>query len=377
MGGYHRPRVTIAASRSKVLIVGQGPPVTGGIPSFVSALLQDDLLNDRIDLQYLNTTPRTAKRPGAPTLTNLRQAVRDAGQVLARARSVDIVHLNLAAAPSLPLLRALLLAAAARIGGARVILHAHTGRLDRSAERPLYRGLMRLVGAVSDRFVVVSQSAERTAQRLTRRVDRIPNGVDVLRFAAGPKQKGPVTLLFVGTVSERKGVIDLRDALLRLEADGIRPRAVLVGDSRQEGPGVFERVRAAYRAAGLLDVEFTGSLPGDEVARRLAGADVFCLPSYWEGFPLALLEAMASGCAVVATRVGDIPTILAGGRGGILIDPGDVEGLTSALRRLVDDPEERERLGREARRLVRERYSSERVAERVLELYQDLAGYSM
>jgi glycosyltransferase involved in cell wall biosynthesis len=367
----------MAPSRPSVLIVGQGPPVTGGIPSFISALQEDDLVRERVRLESLNTTPPGPKRPGAATAANLTQALRDAARVMARARRVDVVHLNLAAAPSLPLLRALLLAAAARAGGARVILHAHTGRLDRSARSPVYRSLLRLVGRLVDRLVVVSLAAEHTARRLAPRVIRIPNGVDPSQFATGPKDEAPPTVAFLGTVSERKGLLDLRDALLELRHDAARPRAVVIGDARQEGPGVFERVQDAYRAVDLVDVEFTGALPHEQIVSRLAGVAIFCLPSYWEGFPLALLEAMASGCAVIASRVGDIPVMVDGGRGGILVDPGDVPGLASALRRLVGDPSERQRLGREARRLVEERYSLNRVAEAMVPLYEELAGYSM
>jgi glycosyltransferase involved in cell wall biosynthesis len=360
-----------------VLIVGQGPPVTGGIPSFIAALLDDDLLHQRVHLEYLNTTPRGMKRPGAASAGNVLQALRDALRVLAGAGRAHIVHLNLAAAPSLPLLRALLLAAAARARGARVILHAHTGRLDRSARSPVYRALMRLVGRVVDQLVVVSVAAERTARGLAPRVVRIENGVDPADFSTGPKQEGPPTLTFVGTISERKGLIDLRDALLELRREGATAHAVIIGDARQEGPGVFERIRAAYRAAGLDDVEFTGSLPHEDVIDRLARAGIFCLPSHWEGFPLALLEAMASACAIIASRVGDVPAMMDEGRAGILVERGDVAALASALRRLVEDPSERQRLGAEARRLVEERYSRRQMTGAVVRLYEELAGYSM
>lgn len=307
-------------------------------------------------------------------MANVGQALRDAAGVLAAGRRAQIVHLNLAAAPSLPLLRALFLAGAARVGGARVILHAHTGRLDRSARSRTYRGLMRLVGRLVDRLVVVSVAAERTVRELVPDVVRIENGVDPSIFSTGPKDDAPPTVVFVGTVSERKGLMDLRDALLALQGDGVRPHTVIVGDSRQEGPGVFQRIRRAYRAAGLDAVEFAGSLPHDEVLDRLARAGIFCLPSHWEGFPLALLEAMASGCAIIATRVGDMPAMVDQGRAGILVERGDVPALASAIRRLLEDPTERERLAVEARRLVEQRYSRHRMMAAVVRLYEELAA---
>jgi glycosyltransferase involved in cell wall biosynthesis len=354
--------------RPRVLLVGQGPPVTGGIPSFIESLLKDPVLRDRVHLEHLNTSPRGEKRPGALTASNTRQVLDDARRVGDRARGADVVHLNLAAAPGLPLARAIVLARSARRAGAAVILHAHTGRLDLSARRASYRVLLRQAGRSVDALVVVSGAAEAAARPLVPRVVRLENGIEASAYPDGPKHE-PAQVAFVGTVCERKGLIDLRDALAGLPGTP----AVILGDGRQEGPGVFERVRAAYQEAGLEGVTFTGSVGHPEVVRRLAAASIFCLPSHWEGFPLSLLEAMAAGCAVVASRVGDVPEMLDHGRAGILVEPRDPLGLRAALRRLLDDDDERRRLGRAARERAETTYPSDRVARGLAGLYEELA----
>jgi glycosyltransferase involved in cell wall biosynthesis len=360
------PRRSSDSGVISVLIVGQGPPAKGGIPSFVSDLLDDPWLRGRVRLDHLNTTSDQRGRPGAATFGNARLALGHARQTFSRARAVDIVHLNVAPTPALPLLRATLLCAAARAAGARTILHAHSGRLDRCSRSAVYRALLRVALALTHAVVVVSSSAERTVSSLgTGKVVRIPNGVDVGSFLTGPKAADPPILTFVGTVCERKGLLDLRDALVTLRRDRrFQPddlRVIVAGDSSQEGPGLDSAIRARYERAGLGWVEFKGAVERDEVREILAESSIVCLPSYWEGFPL-------SGAAVVATRVGDIPEMTKGA--AILVDPGDVRALAEAIERMVKAPKERDRLGAEGRRRAERDFNRARLMLNLYSLYR-------
>jgi glycosyltransferase involved in cell wall biosynthesis len=177
-------------------------------------------------------------------------------------------------------------------------------------------------------------------------------------------------------VCERKGLIDLRDALRSLRSeDGRLPfRTLVAGDGTQEGPGAFERTKQAYDDVGLRDVEFLGAVTPERLRVLLAAASVFCLPSHWEGFPLAILEAMASRAAVVATSVGDIPHILDHGRAGALVSPHDPAGLAEVLGTLARDPEERRRLGKLGRERVERKFRLEIVVRELAELYLGLTG---
>lgn len=364
--------------RLKVLVVGEGPPATGGIPTFVTELLSHSWLGQRVALRNVNTTRSGSRISGVPTFANFARTVMDAWAVLRSARRVDVVHLNLAPAPVLPLLRALVLSAAARAGGARVILHAHTGRLERCARSPTYRALLALTTRVVQRLVVVSRSAELVSRRYGSNVVRIENGVDVAELRTGPRADQPV-MVFVGTVCPRKGLIDLLQAL-RVIAEGDGPArampVLIVGDGGQEGPEVFERVKAAYMKSGLRNVRFLGRLDRNELIDVLAGASIFCLPSHWEGFPISLLEAMGSGLAPIATNVGDVALMLDHGAAGVIVEPGDVPALGVAVSRLAADGKERERLGLAARRRVESSYSLDRTVRELYDLYADVAGYS-
>lgn len=357
-----------------MLVVGQGPPTAGGIPTFVTNLVNDEALKRRVDLDYLNTTPQTTKKPGKLALSNFLLLFAHAREIFGRARRVDVVHLNLAPAPLLPLLRALVLSAAARLGRAKVILHAHTGRLHIAARGAAYRFVLRLVLRLVDVFVVVSVLAEEAARPLGGKVVRLANGIDPGDFRTGPKSEPP-ELVFVGTICERKGLIDLRDALVRLREDGdgrLALRPVLIGDAKQEGPGVFERIQRSYEEAGLNEAEFTGALARDEVKERLARASIFCLPSHWEGFPLSLLEGMAAGAAIVASDVGDVPEMLDDGKAGVVVPVKDVTALHDALARLATEDAERERLGAAARARVKSAYRQSALVDALADLYEGL-----
>src|SRR5207302_3890105 len=113
-------------------------------------------------------------------------------------------------------------------------------------------------------------------------------------------------------------------------------------------------------------------IPHGEVRDVLAAADVFCLPSHTEGFPLSLLEAMGSADAVVATAVGDVPEMLGDGEAGILVPPRDPASLADALTTLAADEARRLALGRAARARAEERYSRDRMDRELVELYRGL-----
>ena len=361
--------------RPRVLVVGHGPPTTGGIPTYVARLATDGRLRSAVEVEFINTAPSGVKHPGSFSVSNLRSTATHAHRIFRGARRADVVHLNLAPVPVLPLLRGMVLATAARMAGSRVVMHAHTGRMEAEVLKPLYRTLLRSSRNLIDAFVVVSEQGARALRRAGIEPVLLENGVEPGEFAIGPKRSAPPMLLFVGTVCERKGLLDLRDALVLMrEESGAALDVVIVGDGQQEGPGAFEGVRSAYSRSGLTDVEFTGSLPHERVRAVLAEASVFCLPSHWEACPLSVLEAMAAASAVVATSVGEIPVMLDGGRAGILVEPHDPPALAAALQRILANPGKRERLGAAARARIEQVYGWDRMVDRLFDLYRRLAA---
>lgn len=172
---------------------------------------------------------------------------------------------------------------------------------------------------------------------------------------------GPVTLLFVGRLVDGKGLFDLLDAFERLEGAELD----IVGD----GP-LYDDLADAVDHRDLDGVSLLGYR--DDVPAVMARSDVLVLPSYREGTPRVITEAMASGLPVVSTDIAGIPDQVADDETGYLIEPGDVDALVEALRALIDDPERRRTFGERARDRV-ERFDVDTAKENYRELYRRIA----
>ncbi len=197
----------------------------------------------------------------------------------------------------------------------------------------------------------------------------IPNGVDITAFQPGEAipDVGPLRLLCVGRLIERKGQHYLIDAVKRLTDEGVDVRLDLVGAGD---------ARAAYesqmRERGLEDrVRFAGYVPREEIAAYYARSHVFVLPSYNEGMSVATLEAMAAGLPVVVTRTGGTDELVEEGVNGFVFDWGDVDTLVSHLRRLATDRALVRRMGAASRTRVAS-FSWDSVAKRYIEGFRQL-----
>jgi len=209
----------------------------------------------------------------------------------------------------------------------------------------------------------------------------IPNGIDhalVEQDFNGVGQRGEcgvplnaMVVLYVGRLSYEKGLNDLLPAFDQVAAQYHNAYLVLLGDGQ-------ERSSLQDLADTFLFVDrikFCGFQAHIKVARWLLNADVFVLPSYFESMPYTLLEAMTAGLPCIASRVGGNVDLVQDGETGLLVDPGDVEGLTQALRRLLTDADLRERLGQQARAKVQE-FSVEKMVTRTAQVYREVLGDS-
>lgn len=173
-------------------------------------------------------------------------------------------------------------------------------------------------------------------------------------------------LISVGRLVDAKGFPDLLRAFASLRAD--HPQAVLaiVGDGEMRG-----ELAALLDELALTDSALLLGTRND-VPNLLAASDIYVNSSHWEGLPVSVLEAMAAGLPIVATRVGDVPEVVSE-RTGILVPPHQPPALAAALRALLDDPARREGLGRAGRDEVSARYSHTAWFNRLLDLYQEVA----
>lgn len=165
-------------------------------------------------------------------------------------------------------------------------------------------------------------------------------------------------ILFVGRLAAVKGVPLLVKAFAALHQRHPDAVLTLVGDGPERGR--IEALAAELGCAAAL--RFTGYLSQQEVAQELDRADIFALPSFAEGVPVVLMEAMASRLPVLATRIAGIPELVRDGVNGLLVPPGDSEALSEALDRLLSDPALCARMGQAGRQTVKEDFNINREA---------------
>jgi glycosyltransferase involved in cell wall biosynthesis len=239
------------------------------------------------------------------------------------------------------------------------------------------RGMERMLGRRAAAIIAVSDEERRAAvaDRLAspERVHTIHNGV-AMELDEPPdtglgafRGAGPL-LGFVAGLRDQKGLPTLLDALALLAAQGRPARCAIVGNGpmAEELPG---RLAVLGLQATTTVLPFTGPS-----ARYLAALDAFVLPSYWEGLPIGLLEAMAMGLPCVATAVGGTPEVIEDGVSGFLVPARDHEALADRLGRLMADAGLRAEMGGKARRRVSTCFAVADMVTRTEALYEAVAG---
>jgi glycosyltransferase involved in cell wall biosynthesis len=255
-----------------------------------------------------------------------------------------------------------------------LLAHEHSWSYEGTLRRIVDR---ELIGRRADAIVAVSPTDRMRMIELERipaeKVVFVPNGIpdrpagdgERVRHDLGLTVSDPVVGTVCGLRPEKELDTILR-ALGRLAPRRPRLRFVVVGDGPERGR--LERLATELGVPTL----FLGHRPNDEVPDLLDAMDVLVCSSRFEGMPLAVLEWMAAGKAIVASRVGGIPAILEHGREAVLVPPRDYATLAEEIGRLLDDPLERQRLGEAAQRRQRDAFRFEQTVFQIESLYERL-----
>jgi glycosyltransferase involved in cell wall biosynthesis len=287
---------------------------------------------------------------------------------------VDILHLHVAAYGSA--YRKLLLARVARLHKIPYVVHLHGSRfaefwpaLSPRARRPVDRLFLE-----SAKILVLGRFwAQFVAEMLPDVKDQIvifPNATMPILEQPSRPAGTQVRISCIGELGARKGTPQLIDALGLLAKRGDW-KATIAGNGDVDGS------KARARSLGLAElVDIPGWVGSAEVERILHQTDILVLPSFAENLPMAILEGFAHGVAVVATPVGAIPEVIDHERNGLIVPVGDVSALADSLRRLIENPELRLRLGEAARRDHAEHYDINIFVARLAAIWREAAQSS-
>ena len=347
-------------------------PVGGGMYKIADYLIQAQ--QDGPQGHVLRPLDTRGSGSAAASLVQVMRAVaqlvrdRKAGRVAG-------VHVNMA--ERLDFVRESIVLAACSLLRIPTVLHLHAAQLHHSYRRfpaPL-QALVRWIFSLPRSCVVLGRVSSDFVTRELRvpaeRVEIVINGVPEPQEPRRPVTPTVGKVLFVGNLSERKGVPELLEALAHPALAGVQLQLTLAGTGDIDG---FQE--RAHQLGVSSRVYFHGWATQDQVAQLLGEADALVLPSHDEGLPLAILEALAHGVAVVCTPVGEIPHVLSHGHTACFVEPGEPASIARGLAMVLRDTQMRERLERKGKALHEAQFSLEHFAASIARIHKVHFGLS-
>jgi glycosyltransferase involved in cell wall biosynthesis len=225
----------------------------------------------------------------------------------------------------------------------KVILHLHGSEFEvfYNNRNSFIKRRIKNTFLKADVVIVLSESWKKFIQSVSNTINVIvvPNFVEPIPKQIRTELTNEITFIFLGALGKRKGIYDLLPAFKELLIEQPNAKLIVCGD------GELEQVKELASTLGINNsVKFPGWVNGEEKTKLLNKADIIVLPSYNEGLPMVILEAMSLGKCVISTFVGGIPEAINSHENGILIEAGDIRNLTSAMK-YACGKDERERLG--------------------------------
>jgi glycosyltransferase involved in cell wall biosynthesis len=363
----------------RVLMVGPIPPPFGGIASVISDIVHSKLKDD----YQFDLFSRSETAEGGFFRRNLFR-LRRLGAFLKTLvhRRYAFIHIH-SADPNF--VGSILFILAARLCRTKSLLHMHGTDWDDfyTNAGPKMRACIRWGVRQPDRIAVlyplwaekIRELAPGTdpvvIRNLTPDVQRPPESeIRAIRADLGVAPEDFLVLM-VGSVGRRKGCFEIIKAASIIAHTSDRIKFVLVGG--EENPGEWDDLQdqTQFYQTGR-SILFTGETPRDKISAYLAAADVFLLPSFVEGMPISILEAMSAGLLVISTPVGAVPEMIEDEKTGLLISPGNPDEIASAVMRSALDGELRARLSSAARETFLGKYEFSRGIEEIRRIYESV-----
>lgn len=306
--------------------------------------------------------------------SRIRNGVEDYFQFIHHEREIfskqefDVIHL--VSTGSISFFKDLIMLRIARKHNTRTVVHFHYGRIPEALERNGWEAyLLKKVMQMVDKAIVIDpKSYDYLVDTGFSNVTFIPNPLSPrsVAEAESAKQEKRISreILFAGQCWDVKGIYELIDACKQIPNIHLKMLGTIAPDMRQ---------RLTELSGNAKWLEIVGEVKPSEVIKEMTKCDVFVLPSHTEGFPIVMLESMACGCAIVATKVGAIPSMLEetdGKRYGLLVEPRNVNQLKEALTTMLDDENLKKECRDNVQMRVRERYNITSVWKSMLDTWQ-------
>lgn len=278
-------------------------------------------------------------------------------------KEIKIVHIHTASEVSF--LRSTIFLKVAKCFRKKVVMHIHGGGFEKyykSHTSFVTKNLKRC-----DKIITLSQDWVDFYASIGFASTCVENVIPEPVIKESAEIDGLVHMLFMGLIIERKGIYDLLDVLAAHIQEFEGKIMLHIG-----GNGEVDELKHRIKSQGLENiVKFEGWVGDDKKIELLNLCDVFVLPSYVEGLPLSILEAMSYNMAIVSSRVGGIPSLVKDGHNGVLFDPGDKEALYNAIKLFIDNKLLLNEMGKVNSEMV-VGFFPRNVAKKLAEIYKQL-----
>ena len=373
------------ARKRSILLVGPLPPPPGGIATAVSTLLRSSLVEDFKFVHLDNSTKRPVNKKGKIDLLNIASFIFQISLLIVKIVRHRPNLVQIETASGISFLKNSIFVLLSKAAFRKIIISIYgpgPGFIEFFHDSPTIG--RRYLKFVLSRCAVVRIESEQWVKAFSSELEleeskicAIPNVVWPEDFSDNTsptnRSRDEMTLLFLGWVGEAKGIFDLVDSIEILAHKGYQFKLLIVGPEMRKGD-TDKVIKVIVDKHLDKYAKVLGETERSEVVEYYHAADVYLLPSYTEGLPLAILEAMAAGLPIVSTRVGAIPQVVEEGVNGFLVDPGDVEGLVSRLEILIKNEKLREEMGASNRTKILEEYSSDKQVKMFRCLYSQILG---
>lgn len=346
-----------------------GPDIQGkgGVSSVVKGYLESGIM-ERFGIDYYQTHGRGTKR------FKFFFFIKVLPGIIRKMSLYDVVHIHTASWWSFR--RKLVIILIAKLLGKHAVIHLHGAKFEEYYHHaPSYeKAVIKYGYSRADKVVVLSNEWRRKISRFcdSEKIVVIPNciSLNVLPdHVITEKIRPPKIILFMGELGQRKGVYDLLDALHRLDIKKGHVQVWLCGD------GEMEIVRKKISELGLSHIaKAPGWISGQEKENLLHNAYLYVMPSYFEGLPVSILEALANATPVISTPVGGIPDAVHDGSNGFIVPTGAPEILAERIHELIADEVLWRSFSVNALDTVRQSFSMETLESRLGSLYSSLTG---
>lgn len=348
----------------RVVTVGPDVDVMGGI-SFVLIEYLKSGIQQRIDFIFIPTT-----KDGSilyKSLFFIKSLLIISSDLMKGKKTIFHLHVS----QNGSFYRKLIVFGLAKITKNKVISHIHGSRFESfMKEKAINRILVRAMLNNSDLVITLSEVFKSVVSTfaIKAKVEKVYNPIQLPENFDKDDSKH-LTVLFLGRLSNRKGTFDLLDAVKqnRVYFYNKNVKFVIAGD------GHVDKVNDYVSKNELNDiVDVPGWISGTRKETLLENADLFILPSYKEQMPMSILEAMAHRLPIISTYVAGIPEMVENNKNGLLIEPGDINSLSSAIKDLLEDDERRLKMGRESYQRVLDKFEGKIIVDDLISIYNSL-----